>query len=70
MRRSEFIKAYADSVAIGRRRNFPNMRPSEEAVSRMSDEKRAAGFWRKHGPEFARQTVGAFLDELNKKGGV
>lgn len=67
MRRAEFIKAYADSVAAGRRRNFPDMRPSEEAVTRMADEKRAAGYWRKWSATFSLQTVGEFLTELNAK---
>jgi hypothetical protein len=66
VKRAEFIKTFADSVAAGRRRNFPDMKPSEEAVARMSDEKRAAAHWRKHGPHYKLQTVGELLIELTK----
>ena len=64
MQRAEFIKALADTIAAGRRRNFPDILPSEEAVARMRDEKLAAGFWRKHGPHYRFRTVGEFIIEL------
>lgn len=53
MLRREFIKMYADAVRDGRRKHYPDMRPSEEAVSRMSDEKSAARLWGKHRAAFA-----------------
>jgi hypothetical protein len=57
MRRFEFIKLYSDMVAEGRKKNYPDMRPSEEAVSRMDDNKKAAQLWAKHRAAFARLTV-------------
>ena len=42
MKRSEFIKILTDSIAEGRKQNFPDLRRSEAAVSRISDEARAA----------------------------
>jgi hypothetical protein len=57
MRRSEFIKLWADAVAEGRKKNHPDIRPSEAAVSRMADNKKGAQLWAKHRAAFARLTV-------------
>jgi hypothetical protein len=57
MKRAEFIKLYSDLVAEGRRKNHPDIRPSEAAVSRMSDDKTAGKLWAKHRRTFATFTV-------------
>lgn len=70
MKRGEFIKALADEIAVGRKRNFPDVRRSEGAVNRMSDEKRAASLWRKHRAKLSKVTVEQFLIDLNKERGA
>jgi hypothetical protein len=57
MKRSEFIKLYADLVAEGRKKHHPDIRPSEAAVSRMSDNKTAVKLWMKHRRVFATYTM-------------
>jgi hypothetical protein len=57
MKRSDFIKLWSDAVAEGRQKNHPDIRPSEAAVSRMADNKKAALLWAKHRAAFARLTV-------------
>lgn len=47
MKRAEFIASFARLVREGRRRNHPDMRPSEEAFSQIDDEKKAASLWRR-----------------------
>jgi hypothetical protein len=66
MKRAEFIRIWADTVAAGRKRTYPDLRPSEAAVSRMSDEAKAAGLWRKHSAYYRAQTVEQFRAELSK----
>lgn len=66
MKRSEFIKILTDSIAEGRKQNFPDLRRSEAAVSRISDEARAASLWRKHSAFYRTQTVEQFRAQLGK----
>jgi hypothetical protein len=66
VKRAEFIDALADSIAKGRKRNFPDMRPSEAAVARMGDQKKAASLWRKHRAKLSTLTLEEFIDDLNK----
>lgn len=68
MKRSEFIKIWADTVGEGRKRNFPDLRASEAAVSRMSDEAKAASLWRKHAAFYRAQTIEQFMSELGGGG--
>ncbi len=41
MTRSEFVQISCDFVAEGRKRNFPDMRLSEAAAARVSDQEKA-----------------------------
>lgn len=67
MKRKEFIKIWADTVAKGRKRHHPDLRQSEAAVSRMSDEAKAAGLWRKHSAYYRSRSAAEFLEELTSK---
>ena len=60
MTRRVFIQVYADAVAKGRRRNFPNMRLSEIASARVHDERQALKMWTKNRSLF----VGRDITEL------
>jgi hypothetical protein len=57
MTRSEFINLWCDTVAAGRRLHHPDIRLSEEAFSRMYDQKTAARHWRKWRHNFRLLTV-------------
>jgi len=48
MKRKEFINRWVEAVRAGRRKNFPTIRPSEEAVAVWDDQKTAAKIWRKY----------------------
>lgn len=56
MKRAEFIALWSDSVDQGRLKNFPDMRQSERACSRIDDDKKAAQMWRKYRQTFAPMT--------------
>jgi hypothetical protein len=60
MTRSQFINTWCEMVRVGRRKNYPDMRPSEEAFSAIDDQKKAAAMWRKHRVAFAACTVEQF----------
>jgi hypothetical protein len=47
MTMSEFVRAWAELVAEGRQRIYPDVRPSERAVNRIDDEKSARRHWKK-----------------------
>lgn len=67
MRRSEFINLWADTVAAGRRKNFPDMRRSEIAASRFHDEKTAVRMWKRHRSSYKDKTVEEARAELTKE---
>jgi len=48
MKRKEFIKRWVEAVRAGRRKNFPDIRRSEEAASVWDDQKTAVRIWRKY----------------------
>jgi hypothetical protein len=69
MKRSEFIELWADVIAEGRKKHHPAIRPSEAAVSRMSDEKKGAKMWAKHRAAFALCSVAEMRAILTSKAG-
>lgn len=66
MKRAEFIKLLGDSIAKGRKRNFPDIRESEAAVTRMDDDKKSAALWRKHREKLSGLTAEEFMSDLDK----
>lgn len=50
MKRAEFVKTFVDAVQAGRRKNFPDIRPSENAAAAVSDMRAALRVWRKMDP--------------------
>lgn len=66
MKKAEFIKTFADSVAKGRKKHYPDIRPSEAAVSRIDDERRASVLWRQHREHYTHVTVQEFEEEINE----
>jgi len=54
MKKSEFIKLWVDIVRDGRKRNFPDMRPSEQVMSALDDMKDGAAQWRKNRARWTR----------------
>lgn len=63
MTREEFIKLFADRTALGRKKNYPDLRPSEAAMSRMDDEKRGAKLWRLHRSYLITVTSAEYIAE-------
>lgn len=57
MKRAEFIEVYADTVARGRAKNFPEMRPSERAAARVHDLAKAVKIWKEVRSSYAPRTV-------------
>ena len=64
MTRKEFMQITCDCIAEGRKRNFPNLRPSEVAASRFSDQKKALKVWRQSRTHFANMLPGVYLAQL------
>jgi hypothetical protein len=67
MKRSEFIKLWSDVVAEGRKKNHPDIRPSEAAVSRMDDDKKAARVWAEYRSALVPLTVAQMRSRLIKR---
>lgn len=65
MKRAEFIELWCDTVDQGRVKNYPDMRPSERAFSRIDDDKKAAQMWRKYRASWARMTREQVLAAFN-----
>ena len=53
-----------DYIAEGRKRNFPDLRPSEVVASRFSDQKKALNVWRRSRAHFVNMLPGVYLDQL------
>jgi hypothetical protein len=67
MKRAEFIKLWCDTVAAGRKKNYPNIRPSEAAVERLHDMRTATTWWRKHRAKWAAMTRDQVLEAITGK---
>lgn len=57
MTRAEFVQLWADEVAIGRKKNHPDIRVSEAAVARIDDERFALKMWRRQRHNFIGLTI-------------
>lgn len=69
MTRRVFIQIYADAVAKGRRRNFPDMRTrSEIASARFYDERQALKMWTKNRSLFAGRDIAELKAEFEGRG--
>lgn len=71
MTKTEFVKAYCDLCDEGRRRKFPDMRPSERAMSRVDDQRSGERLWRKNAAELRTKTLAQFreaAESLKAKG--
>jgi hypothetical protein len=60
MTRNEFITNYVELIGRNRRLNFPEMRLSEVAASRVHDRAQALKMWRRSGAVFGPMTAGEF----------
>lgn len=67
MKRAEFIELWCDTVDQGRLKNYPDMRPSERAFSRIDDQKKAHQMWRKYRPSWAKMTKAEVLAAIGAK---
>jgi hypothetical protein len=56
MKKAAFIQLWCLTVAAGRKRNFPDIRPSEAAMAMLDDRKSGLRMWRKHGAHFRSLT--------------
>jgi hypothetical protein len=68
MKRADFIKLWSEIVDQGRLKNFPDMRLSERACSRMDDDKKAGQMWLKHRIHWAKMTREEVIAILTPKG--
>lgn len=50
MTRTEYVEIVCTYIAVGRLRNFPDMRQSEAAAARGSDQKKALSSWKATAP--------------------
>jgi hypothetical protein len=66
MKRSEFLKVCADYIDNQRVKNFPDMRPSERAASRMDSDRVARRMWTKHREVLTEATATTFREELER----
>ena len=69
MTRAEFVQISCDLIAEGRKRNFPDMRLSEVAAARVSDQKKALSHWRRNRNYFANTLPGVYLAQLRDASG-
>ena len=64
MKRREFIELWVREVGKGRKRNFPDIRPSEAAVAAVDDAAFGARMWRRHRVRFATMNQEQVLEAL------
>ena len=64
MKKAEFVKLWCDIVDEGRRKHYPDLRPSERAMSVVGDIDKANSMWRKYRESFAPLTVAEARERL------
>ncbi len=69
MIRAEFVQISRDFVAEGRKRTFPDMRFSEAAAARFSDQEKTLSHWRRNRNYFANTLPGTYLAQLRDASG-
>jgi len=66
MTRAEYVEIVCTYIEAGRLRNFPDMRRSEAAASRVSDQKMAMRSWKGNRAHFTSMTPGELKAKLEK----
>jgi len=69
MIRAEFVQISCDFISVGRKRNFPDMRLSEAAAARVSDQKETLSHWRRNRNYFANTLPSVYLAQLRDASG-